>query len=95
MTRLEFTKFEKLEDMKEAFNALAKGEEILTKYTKDGETKTKVLCRKGRMYLGNNYSISLSKDEKGNYYLGIDYLSSDDRIQISKNTSVVEETDVF
>ena len=87
MTRLEFVSLESKEEMKEVFNALAKGEDYLTSYTdKEGKQQSKVLCRNGRLYVGSNYSVSLSIDEKtGKCYLGVDYLSSDDRIKLSQN----------
>ena len=94
MSRLEFTKFNNIEEMKEALNALVKGEDYLVQYEKEGETKTKVLCRNKRLYLGNNYSISLSiNDDK--VYLGIDYYGADDRIKVNKNSSTPTTTDVF
>ncbi len=93
MTRLEFTKFDNIEEMKKAFNALIKREEYFTTYTKDGETKSKKLCKNGRLYLDNNYSISLSVPEDGKCYLGVDYYSSDDRIEVNKKKPATE--DVF
>lgn len=87
MTRLEFQKLESLDEMKEVFNALVKGEDYFIQYKdKEGQTQKKVLCRNGRLYVGSNYSLSFSLDEKtGNCFIGVDYLSSDDRIQMAKN----------
>lgn len=86
MTRLEFVKFESQDDFKSGIKALMNGEDLSREYTTtDGQKKTIKLVSKGRMYLGNNYSISLSQDKDGKHFLGVDYLSSEDRIEINKN----------
>jgi hypothetical protein len=95
MTRLEFQSLENKEELKEVLNALAKGLDYFKPYTdKEGKSQTKLLCRNGRLYVGSNYSISLSIDEKTQKcYLGVDYLSSDDRIKLNNNKP--STTDVF
>jgi len=95
MSRLEFINFENEVQFKNTIKALLSGEDVTRTYkTKDGEDKTKLVCRKNRLYVGNNYSISVSKDNEGRVFVGIDYLSSDDRIQMMKlnnDSSNVEE----
>jgi hypothetical protein len=85
MTRLEFVKVEGTEKFKKVIKALLNGESIEKSYTdKDGNKKVSSLVNKNRLFLGNNLSISVSRDNDDNIYIGVDYLSSDDRIKISK-----------
>lgn len=94
MTRLEFIGLKDTEELKTIFNKLAKGEEHAHTYVnKEGEQKTKTICKNGRLYVGSNYSISFSKADDGRVYLGVDYLSSDDRIKLNQNKPTT--TDVF
>lgn len=94
MTRLEFIGLENIEEMKKVFNALAKGEDYFITYTdKEGYKQKKLICRNGRLYIGSNYSISLGIADDKRTFIGVDYLSSDDRIKLSQNK--VLETNVF
>lgn len=94
MVRLEFVGLDSTEELKKVMNALVKGEEYKKSFkTQEGETKEKILCKNGRLYVGSNYSVSLSVADNGKAYLGIDYYSSEDRIKV--NQSKPATTDVF
>lgn len=92
MSRLEFITIENKEELKHILRSLIKKEEYIKTYKdKDNLQKHKIICKNGRLYLGNNYSISLSKDNNNKYYMGIDYLSADDRIKLKNNNSFNKE----
>ena len=92
MTRLEFTSIENDDEMKAVIEALVAGKEYKTFYkNKEGKQEPKTVCKNGRLYIGSNYSISISKTQSGKYYIGVDYLSSDDRIQIKKHYESLEK----
>lgn len=96
MTRLEFVKLESVEELKKVINALVNKEEYKVSYSdKEGQVQRKTLCKNGRLYVGSNFSNSISVDDKGQVYIGVDYLSSDDRIQMNRNNPKVETTNVF
>lgn len=95
MTRLEFVGFSDVEEFKNVMNALVKGEEyVITYKDKEGVNQRKILAKNGRLYVGSNFSVSLSQSEDKKIYLGVDYLSSDDRISMRKN-SKIPQTDLF
>jgi len=95
MARLEFKKFS-TEEIKEVFKALLNNSEYVVEYNnKDNEKKTYALVKGGRLYLDNNYSINLSKnEEKDEVYLSVDYFTSDDRVRLFKNKQEKEFKEV-
>lgn len=96
MTRLEFVKLESVEELKKVINALVNKEEYKVSYTdKEGQIQKKTICKNGRLYVGSNYSNSISVDDKGKVYIGVDYLSSDDRIQMNRNSNKFETINIF
>jgi len=84
MSRLEFIKFESEEDFIKAIKALINNETIKSSYTKNDKKVEYNIVHNRRLLLGNNFSLSLSEDEKGQLYLSIDYFSIGDRIKVSK-----------
>lgn len=85
MARLEFTTLENEQEAQEVIKALLNGNEYKKPYTSsEGKQEFKIICKNRKMYIGSNYAISLSKSNDGKLYLGIDYHSSDDRIQVKK-----------
>lgn len=94
MTRLEFLGLENVEEMKTILNKLVKGEEhYITYKDREGEQQKKLVCKNGRLYVGSNFSISLSVADNKKCYIGVDYLSSDDRIKLNNNKPTTQ--DVF
>lgn len=86
MTRLEFTTLDNQAEVETVIKALLNGSEYKKAYTdKDGQQAFKLICKNKKMFVGANYSISVSKSGEGKFYIGIDYFSSDDRIAINKN----------
>ena len=74
---------------KEEFNNLikstiAKQDYSITVNDKDNKPIKKLLSRKGRIYLGSNFSIGLNQ-YKDDIYLSVDFYSVDDRMEIAKN----------
>ena len=85
MARLEFTTLENEQEALTVINALLNGSEHKKSYTdSEGKQQFKIICKNSKMYIGSNYAISLSKSNDGKLYIGIDYHSSDDRIQVKK-----------
>lgn len=94
MTRLEFFSVEQKE-LKDFLNSWVKGEEVSESFKdKDGNKKTKLRVNKGRIYLGNNYSLRINLDEQTKkYFFSLEYLSVNDRIKM--NSSQVSTTNVL
>jgi len=85
MAKLEFIKFESEDSFKKAIKALLNGETIKSSYKdKNGDLKEYNLVSNKRLYLGNNFSLSLSEDDNKNLYLGVEYFSAQDRINVAK-----------
>jgi len=84
--KLELIEFENEEKFKLALEKIKNKEEVYrTIKNKDGEEFKKKIISNGRLYVGNNYSLSINLAENGKIYLSIDYFSAEDRIQIAKN----------
>lgn len=86
MTRLEFTTLDNEQEALKVINALLKGSEYKKEYTSsDGKQEFKVVCKNKKMYIGSNFALSISKSSDGKIFVGVDYYSSDDRIQVKKH----------
>ena len=88
MTQLETIDFESKEKLFQAIETMLEGKEAYRTYqTKTGENKTVKIISKGRMYIGNNYSIGANESTTGKFYLSVNYLSVDDRKAIAKHNN--------
>lgn len=79
MTRLEQIDFENEEKLMEAIKKLIKGEEAFRSYEKDGETVSKRVISKNKLWMGN-FAIGLNKADNGKCYLSVNYYAFDDRM---------------
>lgn len=86
MTKLETINFDNKEKFSQAMFAVLAGEDVFRSYQKNGETKKLKIISNNRLYLGNNYSLSINEAKDGKVYLSIDYFSAEDRIRMSKDS---------
>jgi len=85
MTKLEFIKFGSEDEFKKTIKALINGETLTKTYKdKDGKDVTFNIVHNSRLFLGNNFSLSLQEDEAKNLYLGVEYFTANDRIKVAK-----------
>ena len=88
MTRLEQIEFENYEKLTAAIeNIVEKKDAFRTYKNKEGQDVTKKIISNNRLYVGNNYSLSINKADNGKIYLAIEYFSADDRIRIAANAT--------
>lgn len=96
MSKLEFIKFESEEDFVKAVKALINNETITSSYKKDDKEIEYNVVHNRRLLFGNNFSLSLSQDDNGKLYLGVEYFSVGDRIKVSKlNKASEKETNLL
>lgn len=94
MAKLEFIKFESEKDFIKTIKALLNNETITKSYKNDkGEDVKYNVVHNSRLFLGNNFSLSLSEDENKNIYLGVEYFSVQDRIKVAKLKKESEKSD--
>jgi len=85
MTRLEQIEFENKEKFMIAIDKILSSEDVFRTYKKNGEDKKIKIISKNRLYVGNNFNISIKQADNKKIYLSIDYFSVDDRFNIAKN----------
>ena len=91
MVRLEFFQVEQ-NDLKDFLNDWIKGGTFTEKYTdKDNKQVIKQRVSKNRIYFGSNFSIRINQDEKGKYWISLEFLGADDRIKLNS----INKGDVF
>lgn len=94
MTRLEQIDFESKEKFLRAVELLFEGGEASRSYkTSDGETKTKKLISKGKLFLGNNLSLSITEADNKKVYVALNYFSVDNRIDMYSKKENKRETE--
>lgn len=96
MTRLEQLDFDNEDKLINAIKLVINKKEAFRTYTKDGEQKQVKIISNGRLYLGNNLSLGISKADNGKVYVSIDYFGVEDRIRIaqSNKTEFTDATNI-
>ena len=84
MVKLEQIEFENYAKFQLALEKImAKEDAFRTIQAKDKQSKKIKIIFKGRLYLGNNYALQISKADTGKVYVSVDYLSLEDRMAIT------------
>lgn len=89
MTKIEQIEFENQDKFMTAINKVLAGEEVFRTYTnKSNEEKKVKIISNNRLYVGNNFSLSINKADNGKVYVSVDYFSVENRFELAKKDKV-------